>query len=162
MKESEVEKARVNYRQLRLFSLSPRQLCRQIGLNWLAALRLRDAGWLSFDPEAISDLNEAQEAELTFLGSLVATGCDEQMLEQLLEGLKKPYSYRISELYYAWHEKGWRLLPSNTPTLEMVEEWIEDMVADENLEALTEVYEKIENAISRLATDENGEQEAEE
>ena len=98
-------------RQLRLFNPRSCEVCREIGLNWLAALRLRDGGWLSFDPEAQRELSESDETELRFVGSLVACGFDENQLEIFLEGLRKPYRYRIERIYFDWLARRWSLLP---------------------------------------------------
>jgi hypothetical protein len=51
-------------------------------------LKLWDEGWLTFNPESTPHLDEAQEAEMRFVGSLVAGGCTPAMLS----GLRKPYS----------------------------------------------------------------------
>src|SRR6478609_2692760 len=59
-----------------LFPYSPRAICDEIGLNWWAALKLYEDGWLSFSPEAGGRLDETQESELRFVGALVVAGCD--------------------------------------------------------------------------------------
>ena len=96
--------------QLR-FPYSPRAICDEIGLNWWAAIKLYEDGWLSFSPENTSRLDERQEAELRFVGSLVLAGCDRSMLAALLATLPKPYAYHGSRLYYDWAARHWRLLP---------------------------------------------------
>jgi hypothetical protein len=59
----------------------------------------------------VAELDEAQEAELRFVGALVVAGCDARMLERLLAPLTKPYCYRLSRIYYDWAAQAWRLLP---------------------------------------------------
>ena len=87
----EVSQARVWAVQGQLFPLSPRAVCDKIRLNWWAAEQLHADGWLSFAPAAVAELDEAQEAELRFVGALVVAGCDDRMLERLLTPLTKPY-----------------------------------------------------------------------
>src|SRR2546430_12778899 len=89
--------------------------CDEIGLNMWAALKLYEDGWLSFCPESTPRLDEAQEAELRFVGSLVQAGCDRPMLTMLLGSLPKPYAYRPGRLYYDWTVRHWRLLPEPHP-----------------------------------------------
>jgi hypothetical protein len=59
----------------------------------------------------MTEVDEAQEAELSFGGALVVAGCDARMLERLLTPLTKPYCYRLSRIYYDWAVQAWRLLP---------------------------------------------------
>ena len=61
------ELARVSAVQQLLFPANPRVVCEQIGLNWWAALKLYEDGWLSYSPATLSRLDEAQEAELRFV-----------------------------------------------------------------------------------------------
>ena len=89
----------------------PQELADQLGLNWWAVLKLRDDGWLSFDPEKEQITDDGMEAEFVFLGSLVSAGCDPRMLAALLEGLEKPYRYHIGGVYYDWRTREWRGLP---------------------------------------------------
>jgi hypothetical protein len=109
--DPEVESARIWQVQLGLFPRTPRDVCEQVGLNWLAACQLHTAGWLSFDPRGVSTVNEAQEAELQLVGPLVAAGCDGELLARLLHGLRRPYQYRRGTLYLDWAAACWRLLP---------------------------------------------------
>src|SRR3974377_176333 len=103
--------ARVSAAQQLLFPASPRTVCDEIGLNWWAVLKLHEDGWLSFSPEHTHHLDEAQEAELRFVGSLVAAVCDRNMLTLLLNSLAKPYAYDAKRLYFDWTVRTWRLLP---------------------------------------------------
>src|SRR5436853_2929797 len=103
--------ARVVTAQQLLFPAAPRGVCAELGLNWWAAIKLYEDGWLSFCPEETSRLDEAQEAELRFVGSLVIAGCERPMLSTLLEGLSKPYAYQGNKLFDQWSARQWRLLP---------------------------------------------------
>src|SRR5437660_11467286 len=85
--------ARVAAAQQLRFPTSARNICQEIGLNWWAAVKLYEDGWLSFSPETPRTLDEAQEAEMRFVGSLVVAGCDRNMLTLLLTGLARPYAY---------------------------------------------------------------------
>ena len=90
--------ARVSADQQLLFPANPRAVCQEMGLNWWAALKLHEDGWLSFAPANTTRLDEAQEAELRFVGSLVVAGCDRNMLSTLLAGLPKPYAFPVNKL----------------------------------------------------------------
>src|SRR5207247_7028648 len=103
--DDDAEHARVSAAQQFLLPESPRAVCAEVGLNWWAALKLHEDGWLSFNPETTPQLDEAKDTELRFVGSLVAAGCDSGLLHQLLDSLSKPYSYRGSRIYYDWSTK---------------------------------------------------------
>jgi len=135
--------------QARLFNPTPREVCREIGLNWIAALRLGDSGWLSFDPETKTSLEEPEETELRFLGALVAFGFDENQLKIILEGLTKPYCYRIERIYFDWLKKRWRLLPS-PPNADDIRDLIEQLQQNEEIEELYSLQSDIENAPREL------------
>ena len=138
---SEIESARVQTdhetKHLTLFPTSefscgprsPQEVCKQLGLNWFTALKLHEEGWLSFDPKSGKELNESQEAELFFVGTLVAAGCDGSVLKQLLSGLQKPYSYRMNRVYYDWMARTWRLLEDDDKLEEKFAEWFEQLIA---------------------------------
>src|SRR5213082_166279 len=51
-----------------LFPATSRSVCDEIGLNWWAASKLFEDGWLSFPPDNSERLDEAQEMELRFVG----------------------------------------------------------------------------------------------
>lgn len=86
-------------------------VCAEVRLPLREARRLYQDGLLSFDPTEEGPLDEAREAELTFLGSLVAAGCSRTMLRHLLAGLRAPYCYDLRRIYFEWRTRAWRLLP---------------------------------------------------
>ena len=123
------EMARVAAEQQLLFPANPRAVCEQMGLNWWAALKLHEDGWLSYSPANTPRLDEAQEAELRFIGSLVMAGCDRGMLAILLSRLSKPYAYDAARLYYDWSARRWRLLPDPHAHPEAIfTDWLDSLV----------------------------------
>jgi hypothetical protein len=145
--------ARVVAPQQLLFANSPRSVCEALGLNWWAALKLYEDGWLSFNPEQTERMDEAQEAELRFVGSLVLAGCDRQMLATLLGGLSKPYAYRSTRLYYDWVARTWRLLPDPSENHEAVfADWIDSLVETGDKGSLAGILELANDALSRVGS----------
>ncbi len=143
--------ARVMPTQQLHFPYSPRAICDEIGLNWWAALKLHEEGWLSFSPERIARLDERQEAELRFVGSLVLAGCDRAMLATLLSGLPKPYAYHGSRLYYDWAARHWRLLPDPRADREAhFADWLDSLVEKQDIGSLTGIAELAHDALARL------------
>jgi len=115
-----------------LFPIKPAKVCRNIGLNWQSVLWLYEQGFLSFDPREEESLDDAQLAELNFLGSLVVAGCDRGMLERLLRGLKKPYQYKLDRIYYDWSSQQWSILPEVgdiDEEDEISQDWIDEVIS---------------------------------
>jgi hypothetical protein len=134
-----------------LFPANPRAVCERIGLNWWAALKLHEDGWLSFAPSITPRLDEAQEAELRFVGSLVTAGCDRGMLAILLDRLPKPYAYDASRIYYDWAERRWRLLPDPHAHPEaLFIDWLDNLVARRDEHSLSGILELAQDALSRV------------
>jgi hypothetical protein len=134
-----------------LFPYSPRAICDEIGLNWWAALKLYEDGWLGFSPEGTPRLDERQEAELRFVGSLILAGCDRTMLSTLLSSLPKPYAYHGSRLYYDWAARHWRLLPDPSANREaQFADWLEALVEKQDVGSLTGIVELAHDALSRV------------
>lgn len=134
-----------------LFPANPRAVCEQMGLNWWAALKLHEDGWLSFSPGDTPRLDEAQEAELRFVGSLVTAGCDRGMLAILLDRLPKPYAYDTTRLYFDWSERRWRHLPDPQAHPEAVfTDWLHNLSVCGDVNCLTGIVELAQDALARV------------
>ncbi len=145
------ETARVVAVQQLLFPANPRAVCEQMGLNWWAALKLHEDGWLSFSPADTPRLDEAQEAELRFMASLVVAGCDRGMLAILLDRLPKPYAYDASRLYYDFSERCWRHLPDPQAHPEAAfMDWLENLCEKSDVDSLTGILELTQDALARV------------
>ena len=143
--------ARVAAAQQLLFPPSPRSVCDEIGLNWHAAVRLQEEGWLSFSLESASQLDEAQEAELRFVGALVLAGCDRKLLGFLLASLPRPYAYDLKRLYFDWTARHWRLLPDPRSNPESnFTDWLELLVQTHDVASLVGIVELAQDALSRV------------
>jgi hypothetical protein len=143
--------ARVPAAQQLLFPSSARFLCDEIGLNWQSAVRLQEEGWVSFSLETTSQLDEAQEAEIRFVGTLVLAGCDRNVLRLLLAGLPRPYAYELKRLYFDWLTRRWRLLPDPWLHPEAAfTDWIEHLVQARDYGSLEGIIELAQDAMARV------------
>jgi hypothetical protein len=143
--------ARVVAMQQLLFPPSPRLICDELGLNWWAAVKLFEDGWLSFPPEHTHHLDEAQEAELRFVGALVLAGCDRPMVAKLLRGLPRPYAYDLRRIYFDWLEGCWQLIPEALESSETrFAGWIEAMVQRGDIAHLAGIIELAQDAVGRI------------
>jgi len=103
--------ARVESRQIAIFSRDLRLVAAEMQLDWHSARELWTAGFLSFDPDVTVPGDEAREAEFVFLGSLIAAGLSHAALAVMLRGLRRPFAYDISRIYFDWRARCWRLMP---------------------------------------------------
>jgi len=148
--EDSPHRARVAEPQHLLFPSPPRVVCDELGLNWWAAVKLHEDGWLSFAPQDVARLDEAQEAELRFVGSLVAGGCDRGMLASMLSGLSRPYAYHGDRLYYDWPKRRWRMLPDPGADSESVfTDWLETLVKSGDIGTLNGILELVRDGMTR-------------
>lgn len=106
-----LERTRVESRQIPIFTRDLRSLAAEMGLDWLRARSLWTAGILSFDPDAVLSGDEAREVEFVFVGSLAAAGIPHEVLRLMLRGLRKPYVYDVSRIFFDWRSRCWRPLP---------------------------------------------------
>ena len=122
-----------------------------MGLNWWAALKLHEDGWLSFAPVHTPRLDEAQEAELRFVGGLVIAGCDRGMLAILLDRLLKPYAYDRTLIYFDWLERRWRCLPDPQAHPEaLFADWLDKLSQQGDVNSLTGILELTQDALARV------------
>jgi hypothetical protein len=131
-------------------AVSPEALCARIGLNWLSALELHALGWLSFDPKTTPRLSAAQEAEILFLGTLVAAGCDTSLLRHLLARLPKPYAYRMDRVFYDWSTHSWRLFEEAEDIEERFDGWLQEMIGWKEMGRLERLRDRLDGAIGYL------------
>jgi hypothetical protein len=147
------ELARVTGAQRLLFARSPRSVCEEMGLNWWTAVKLHEEGWLSFPPQGTARLDEQQEAELHFVGSLALRGCDSKLLPALLSGLQKPYAYDLRRLYYDWSSGQWRSLPDPHSHPEMMfTDWLDKLIEQRDIDTLTGIEGLTRDALWRVRT----------
>ena len=144
--------SRAQDNQQSLFPIDLRKLSEEIGLDWWAAKKLYDDGYLSFDPEIGTTTIATQQSEFTFLGSLVSAGCDPHMLKKLIATLEKPYCYDLTSIYYNWSEQCW--MDHDLP-LEAIEKGIAELEAAEDVDSLDEIKNKILGAINRLTNEDD-------
>lgn len=143
--------ARIGAAQQLLFPSTPHHLCDELGLNWWTVVKLYEDGWLSFFPENTLRMDEAQEAELRFVGSLVVAGCDQNMLALLLSDLPKPYAYDLHRLYFDWNLRRWRLLPDPRAYPEAAfTDWLERLVQHGDIGSLVGIGELARDALTRV------------
>lgn len=146
--------ARVSVGQGLLFPTTPRAICDEIGLNWFAAVKLWEDDWLSFNPEEVEQMDEAQEVELRFVGSMVVGGCPPDLMGKLLSTLDKPYRYQGCRIYYDWAAARWRLLPEHKYDHQaQFAEWLDELVRVKDLDTLEKLGGMVEQAIQETRRD---------
>jgi len=133
-----------------LFPLDPRQLCRDLGLNWWAVTKLYEDGMLSFNPDEVTQLDEGQESELRFLAALVVGDCGGRVMAEVLQHLPKPFRYRHSQIYYDWQAQRWRPLPTPDEPSVAFSDWLETLTEEDDRETLEALRDQIDGALQSI------------
>lgn len=118
-----------------------------IGMAAQEAATLRTTGLLSFDPNTLQPLTEAQVLELDFVWALHKSGCPTPFLERLLSDLPKPYAYPVSEMHLDWRTLTWTRLLSPDET---VAKWVDSKLAEAEGDELLRLAGKVQEALAKL------------
>ena len=97
------------------------------------------------------ELNEGQEIEFHFIGSLFKSGLSLISVETLLARLEKPYCYDLQSVYFDFLKNDWEY----QLRIPEVEEQIEELIENEENDVLLEIKNRIEEYLDGL--DENEE-----
>lgn len=90
--------------------------------------RWRERGWISFDVQEKTELHTSEVFEIQFVRCLAYSGLSDAMIEELLEGLEKPYCYNPFTVAYSFL-LGWVERP-RIPNEDEIEEIIETNLED--------------------------------
>jgi hypothetical protein len=101
-------------------------------------------------------MNENQETEFRFLGTLATAGCDDHMFTVLLKPLEKPYLYSLNRIYFGWQCGGrWMRIPTATDFREEPsEEWIECLKDEGDVDTLKRICELASEALAEIGDEE--------
>lgn len=118
-----------------------------IGMEAHDGTTLKAAGLLSFDPNTLQPLTEAQVMELDFVWALHKSGCPTPFLNRLLSDLPKPYAYPVSEMHLDWRTLTWSRLLSPEET---VDKWLDSKLEEADGDELLRLAGKVQEALAKL------------
>ncbi len=136
-----------------LFNTSVDELLKQYKITPAIVTEWYQSGYLSYDPLAYDELDEGQEIEFHFIGSLFKSGLSLKSVETLLARLEKPYRYDLQSVYFDLLKNDWEY----QLRIPEVEEQIEELIGNEENDVLLEIKDRIEEYLDGL--DENEERE---
>jgi hypothetical protein len=134
-----------------LFNTSVDELLKQYKITPAIVTGWYKSGYLSFDPPAYDELNNRQEIEFHFIGSLFKSELSLTSVESLLARLEKPYCYNLQSVYFDFMKNDWEY----QLRIPEVEEQIEELIDNEENNVLLEIKDQIEEYLDGL--DENEE-----
>ena len=134
--------------QLLLFPKDARELCSELGHQRSAIMKLFEDGVLSFDPEQSGPLDQAEETELRFLGTLLRYDLPAEVLSRLLDGLEFPYHYSFSAVYFDWFSECWKPLPQPLDVEEVFDNWLQELTDAKDIAQLTALNERIKEILN--------------
>lgn len=73
------------------------------------------------------------------------------MLGRLLEGLRKPYCYKLERIYFDWLLRKWRMLPEiNIDQESFISSWINELKEKIEIDMLESLAEEVTAAINEI------------
>jgi len=133
-----------------LFNTSVDELLKQYKITPAIVTEWYQSGYLSYDPLAYDELDEGQEIEFHFIGSLFKSGLSLKSVETLLARLEKPYRYDLQTVYFDFLKNDWEY----QPTIPEVGEQVEYLIWDKEVDVLLEIKERIEEYLDDLEENE--------
>ena len=120
-------------------------------------------GWISFDVDAVPELDRPEQQEVEFIRSLALSGLGECQIERLLAQLPHPFSFDPSRVAYHF-SYGWVVPVYQDPDdiiAENLSTWIEGLSGSDGLETLRALAAQIGDRIEEMGGDDLGEEESE-
>lgn len=114
-------------------------------------------GWVSFGPGRQTALEPHDVNEVRFVRDMVQSGLSDAHIATLFEQLPRPMNFSPDEVAYSF-SLGWvRAGPAPEPDLnaivdEHVDEWLDDLAANENESRLAELRDRIDQLLKTLDT----------
>ena len=113
--------------------------------------RWQDKEWLSFDPSALGEFDEAQWIEVEFIKGLVRSGLSDEWIGKLLSKLEKPYCYDPKKTLYSFAKQSWKTMPRIPEYEEVIEEsldsYLQGLAEAEDQERLLEIRGTIDDLL---------------
>ncbi len=141
-----------------LFRVSLPDALARLGVNPDDLRRWRDSGWLSFNENLTEEMDEFGDPrifEIQIVRDIVRSGLTDAQIEALLSNLTKPFAFDPDRLSFSFRH-GWVqvALPVETPEpSEVIEEHIDEWIANCDQATLEELRDKIAEALEACAED---------
>lgn len=113
--------------------------------------RWHDAGWLSFDPYKLHQVDWAEDTEVRFIRALARSGLSDERISELLAPLAKPYCYGPERTFYSFEKRSWITLPPK-PAFCLKDE-ITGLVEVEDWDALEVIRDDIDELLEQATDD---------
>jgi hypothetical protein len=116
------------------------------GCSLKEAILLFKAGLLSFNPESNEDFETYEIVELRFLKSLYFdSGLADKIVKAMLGKLKKPYSYSLSQIYWDFGVKEWKVIPEDAE--DYIEKNLKEIIVEKFDKFLEDTEAKVDNIV---------------
>jgi hypothetical protein len=103
--------------------------------------------YLSFDISETHELQNSEVLELMFLSQLFKSNLDLETINKLLDKLAKPYAYDYRSVYFNVFANNWQYLPEEIDEEEVVENYLENLNADDDREKIEGIIEDLEELL---------------
>jgi hypothetical protein len=130
--------------QLSLFSYTQNEFTAMIQVSTDDMNSWRRNGWLSFDPSVTTKYSQKEGVEVLFIKGLAHSGLSDAMINRVLSaGLQCPYCYDPSTTFFSFVQNRWITLPPEHDPADVTTEYIDELAADEDWEALRQLRNRV-------------------
>lgn len=142
-----------------LFRVSLPDALAKLGVSPDDLNRWHGQGWLSFDATMDEELDEFSDPklwEIQVVRDIVRSGLTDAQIGVLFSKLPKPFAFNPDALVYSFRH-GWVLVPPRVEIpepSEVIEEHLDDWIADRDQGTLESLRDKISEALEQLEKEE--------
>ena len=130
--------------QMTLFASPVEEALANLKISTDEVHRWQKQGWISFEIDSATSLDEDGKWELEFVRNIARSGLSDQQISAFLKELPKPFSYDPLRTAYSF-AYGWVQVPQMREPSEIIEEhlysWIDEQVEEGHLEELQKLAE---------------------
>lgn len=127
-----------------LFTTSKEVALKQADSSEAHATLWFNDGYLSFDISKKNELQNYEVLELIFISKLFQSSLELRFINQILEGLSKPYAYDYQKVYYNVFSGEWESLPVEIDEDEIIEHYFESLDPEDDRETIESIITKLQ------------------
>ena len=113
--------------------------------------RWHQAGWLSFDPANMTQVDWGEDTEVRFIRALARSGMNDEWITIVLAPLSRPFCYEPATTFFSFATRSWISLPTKPDS--SIEDKITALADAEDWESLRDIRDMIDGYLPEDASD---------
>ncbi len=103
--------------------------------------------YLSFDISLVSELQNSEILELTFISKLFKSTLDLETINKLLVKLPKPYAFDYQHVFFNVFSNNWEYLPEEKNEDEIVESYLDNLTVEDDKEEIETIIQNLQDRL---------------